>query len=131
MKKDIRSEEDIKLLVDYFYTKAKSDAQIGYIFNEVVQLSWEEHLPTIYKFWDSILFGTATYRGNPMIKHIELNQKEPLTLSHFNKWIDLWNNAVNENFEGNKAEEAKTKAKSMKELMLFKIKQSENPNFIQ
>ncbi len=131
MKKDITTIEDIQLLVDTFYTKAKADETIGHFFNEVIELDLEEHLPKIYRFWESILFGKANYRGNPMLKHIDLHQKSAMTVEHFDKWITLWEATTDEYFEGTKATEAKTKAKTMKELMLYKIKQSENPNFIQ
>ncbi len=120
---DILSESDIKLLVDEFYKKVVVDPVIGFIFNDVVKLSWEKHIPVMYAFWSSFLLGTNTYTGNPMSKHIELDKKVALTKIHFDRWLELWEGTVNENFKGVNADEAKTRAKHIAGLMLFKIEQ--------
>ena len=103
MKKDIENIEDIKLLVDSFYKKVIPDKTIGYFFTEVVKFDWEVHLPIMYSFWDSILFGTMNYKGNPMIKHIEMNKKENLHKEHFDQWMKLWGETIDELFVGEKA----------------------------
>jgi len=76
MKTDIRNRKDIEKLVNTFYNKVKTDAVIGYLFTEVARVNWEEHLPKMYDFWENILFCTANYNGNPMMKHKELHQKK-------------------------------------------------------
>jgi len=38
---------------------------------------------------ESILLDKKGYKGNPMLKHIELNRKEALTAVHFDRWIEL------------------------------------------
>ena len=123
-KQDIASETDIKLLVDNFYTKVIADPVIGFIFNEVIKLSWEKHIPVMYTFWSSILLGTASYSGNPMLKHVELNKAIKLTQQHFDRWLQLWESTVNENFNGPKALEAITRAKNIAGLMHLKIQQT-------
>lgn len=120
-KKDITTEEDIKLLVDSFYKKVIPDKSIGFIFTEVVKLSWEKHIPVMYSFWSSILLGTNSYRNNPMIKHLELNKMAPLTSQHFDRWLVLWEETVNEFFEGKTAKEAIQRAKNIAALMQHKI----------
>jgi len=45
MKKDIHNRNDIIRLVDAFYDKIKTDQVIGFIFNEVAHVNWENHLP--------------------------------------------------------------------------------------
>ena len=64
---DIESKDDIILLVNEFYTKIQIDPIIGYIFTDVAKLDWNVHLPKMYSFWESILFGTGSYKGNPMV----------------------------------------------------------------
>ena len=128
---DIQTKSDIEVLVNAFYEKALTDESIGHFFTKVVQLSFEEHLPTIYSFWDSVLFGTMTYRGNPMLKHIALHQKQALDKVHFDRWLQLFFETVDEHFQGEKADEAKQKATNMANLMLFKIGQSGSQYFIQ
>jgi len=131
MKQDIQTRADIEFLLNQFYKKATTDVIIGHFFTIVVQLNWEVHLPIIYNFWESVLFGSGSYRGNPVLKHIDLDQKEHLTDAHFEQWLHLWRTTIDEHFAGTKAEEAKQRAEMMAKLMLFKIDQSRNPNFIQ
>jgi hemoglobin len=63
----------------------------------------------MYDFWSSMLLGDQTYRGNPLQKHLPL----AIDQSHFNRWLSLFKETVDENFEGDKAEEVKMRAKSI------------------
>ena len=122
--KEISDPEDIKLLVDRFYEKVIVDESIGYFFKDVVRLDWQVHIPVMYNFWESILLGGSQYKGNPMVKHIELSKKEKLKPEHFIRWLDLWEKTIRENFSGTKAEEAINRARQIAELMKFKIEQA-------
>ena len=119
---DIQDKDDIKILVDAFYKKVLEDEVIGFIFTQTVKFIWEKHIPTMYDFWDSTLFHTSIYRGNPMQKHIVLNDKIELTNHRFERWLSLWESTVDENFKGKKAKEAKEKARTIGEIMKYKIK---------
>ncbi|MFN8325707.1 group III truncated hemoglobin [Flavobacterium sp.] len=120
MKTDIRNRKDIEKLVNTFYDKIKTDAVIGYLFNDVAKVNWEKHLPKMYDFWENILFYTADYDGNPMEKHKELHQKSPLNPSHFNHWNMLFTKTVDEIFEGKKADEIKNRALNISAAMMYK-----------
>ena len=109
MKTDIQSKNDIVQLIDTFYAKVKSNNLIGYIFTEIAQLNWEHHLPIMYDFWSSMLLGDQSYRGNPFQKHLPL----PVQPQHFQQWLKLFHQTVNENFEGEKAEEVKMRAETI------------------
>jgi len=130
-KPDIQSHSDIQFLVDSFYAKIKKDALLADIFNNHMKLSFEKHLPIMYSFWQSVLLGAASYKGNVMLEHIQLNKRVSLEEKHFDRWIELWEATINTSFEGALAEEAKKRARLMKDLMLYKIKQSEKDGFIQ
>lgn len=123
MKKDIESLEDIELLVNSFYSKVRKDETIGYVFNEVARVNWETHLPVMHRFWETVLFGKASFKGNPIAKHMALHTKTPLTDQHFSQWLYLWKATVDELFTGKMAESAKSKAELMKTLMLGKVQQ--------
>jgi hemoglobin len=129
--KDIQNRSDIEFLINAFYEKVIKDDVIGYIFTDVVQLNWETHIPVMYDFWETILLDQMKYKGNPMLKHIELNKKEPLQSQHFERWIALWEGTIDHHFVGENADEAKKRANLMGGLMQYKIKQSENDGFIQ
>ncbi|MBI2269269.1 MAG: group III truncated hemoglobin [Bacteroidetes bacterium] len=127
-KHDISTEADIKLLIDSFYKKVIADPTIGFIFTNIVALSWEKHIPIMNSFWGSVLLGKNTYSGNPMIKHIELDKKIMLKKEHFDKWLLLWEDTVHENFSGENAREAISRAKNIASLMQFKIEQNQVTN---
>ena len=121
MKKDIETIEDIKKLIDTFYEKVKVDPVIGFIFNEVVRVNWEIHLPIMYKFWENTLFYTGSYEGNPLELHKNIHQLTPLTTLHFNQWIMLFNKSVDELFNGSNATLAKQRALSIATVLQIKI----------
>ena len=119
--KDIETKADIILLVDHFYSKVQNNQTIGPIFTQVANVDWSHHLPKMYDFWESILFGKAIYKGNPMLTHFALNEKAPLKTEEFNTWKTIFYEVVDELFAGENAETIKQKAQSIADLMHFKI----------
>jgi len=130
MKHDIKDRADLQLLVDTFYTKVRADETIGYLFNEVAQVNWEQHLPRMYDFWENILFQTGGFKGNPMVAHVQLHQKSPLSAAHFARWQQLFLTTVDELFEGDKAELIKQRARSIATMMQIKVSPSNDPKSI-
>ena len=120
MKPDIQNRKDIEVLVNAFYEKVKTDAVIGYLFNDVAQVNWATHLPKMYDFWENILFFTGNYDGNPMAKHKELHQKSTMNPSHFAHWNKLFTETVDHIYEGAKAEEIKNRALNISAAMMYK-----------
>ena len=124
MKKDITDLSDIKIMVDTFYNKVNQDELLSLIFNDEARVNWETHLPKMYDFWNSILFGGKNYKGQPFPKHLVLN----IGTQHFERWIALFKESVNSLFEGAKADEAKMRGESIAQIFQFKIK-SLKPDF--
>ena len=122
-KRDIQNREDVQLLIDTFYSRAKTDPLIGHFFTEVVVLIWEKHMPTMYDFWESTLFNTWSYKGNPMQKHLELNLKSALKPEHFKQWLALFHQTADSLFAGEKVELAKTRSLSIATMIQVKIHQ--------
>jgi hemoglobin len=117
MKKDVANIEDIQLLVDAFYTKVKADDLLGSIFNGVIQDRWPEHLDKMYRFWQTVLLGEHTYYGSPFAPHAKL----PMEKKHFDRWLKLFEETLDEYFSGTIAEEAKWRAAKMAEMFQYKI----------
>jgi hemoglobin len=120
-KHDIQSKADVELLVTSFYKKVIPDSVIGFFFTEVVTLSWEDHIPVMVGFWEHVLLGSPTYQGNPMDKHFALNKLSPMKPEHFQRWLTLWKETVEENFSGPVAENAISRAVSISGIMEHKI----------
>ena len=114
---DITSLSDIKLLVDQFYEKVKTDPLLSPIFHAVIQNKWPEHLEKMYRFWQTVLLEEQTYFGGPFPPHARL----PINQEHFDRWLELWSSVVDDNFSGEKAEETKWRAGKMATLFLSKI----------
>jgi hemoglobin len=116
-KNDISTLDDIKLLVDTFYTKVQKDDFIGPIFNEKIAHRWPDHLEKMYRFWQTILLEVHTYSGSPFPPHKHL----PIDKVHFDRWMALFIETVDNLFTGAIANEAKLRAKNMADMFNYKI----------
>jgi hemoglobin len=117
MKKEISTMNEIKELVDKFYEKVNSDELLSPVFNIEAKVDWEEHLPRMYRFWGTQLIGTGDYSGWPFPPHMELH----ITKAHFERWVHLFMETINENFTGPVAETAKEKAKNIASIFIHKL----------
>lgn len=111
MTRDLRDRADVLELVESFYHRAFADPLIGPIFTDVAHMDLEHHLPIMCDFWQTVLFRAGLYRRNALQLHFVLNAKHPLEREHFDRWLSLWVENVDELFSGEKAEIAKTQAR--------------------
>ena len=121
MKTDILNASDIKLLVDRFYDKVRTHKDLGPIFDDVMKINWELHLPKMYKFWGNIVFQTGEYKGFPFATHMTVNEKAPLTPELFDAWLTLFHSTIDELFEGPESEALKFKSRNIKEVWSVKM----------
>ncbi len=105
---------NIELLVNIFYDKVKKDALLAPFFEHV---DWPHHLPVMYNFWSSMLLGDQSYQGSPFHKHLSL----ALQAQHFDRWLNLFIETVDENFEGEQAQEVKERARHIAKVFQFKL----------
>jgi hemoglobin len=123
-KHDIKSRKDIDELVDAFYAKAVTDEVIGHIFTDVAKINLKTHLPIIGDFWESLVFNNAAYHGRPMSPmkvHLTIDDKHPLKPEHFERWLKLFAETVDETFRGEKATFIKHRSQSIGANMVRKI----------
>jgi hemoglobin len=128
MRKDIENRADIDLLMQHFYARAIQDDKIGYIFTDVAKLDLEHHLPVIGDFWETLLFRTGDYARhgrNPLRVHGELSKKELLTFEHFERWLEIFTETVDELFSGETADFIKTRADAIANRMLEFVSRGE------
>jgi hemoglobin len=114
---DILSLDDVKTLVDDFYGKIRDNELLSPIFNGVIKDNWPAHLEKMYGFWQTLLLDVQAYSGSPFLKHAKL----PIEKEHFDTWIGLFNETVDEHFTGEKASEAKWRAARMSEMFQYKL----------
>ncbi|MCO6461217.1 MAG: group III truncated hemoglobin [Saprospiraceae bacterium] len=113
MKRDISSLEDIENIIRIFYERVRSDNEIGFFFTEVVQINWERHIPNMCSFWESVLFYSGDYSGNPLSAHRAIHKKYNTQPNHFKKWLYLFNAVIDNDYSGPNAEKMKHHARSI------------------
>ncbi|MGF7038498.1 group III truncated hemoglobin [Mucilaginibacter lappiensis] len=121
-KHDILTLDDIKILVDTFYTRVADDALLAPVFMERLGDHWTAHLEKMYTFWQTVLLEEYTYNGAPFPPHARL----PVDAAHFDTWLSLFNATIDSLFTGEKADEAKWRAGKMAQLFQLKIAHFKN-----
>jgi len=117
VKADVLNREDVVLFVNSFYEKVRIDDLIGPVFAGVINDNWQPHLEKMYRFWETVLLGNHTYSGAPFMPHAQL----PLEQKHFDRWLQLFDQTLDQHFDGPVAEDAKARAAKMAVMFLSKI----------
>lgn len=105
---DINTNDDVKLLVDTFYARAREDDFISPIFVKFID-NWDRHHIKLYQFWRTVILKQKAYSAKPVQMHFKM----PLTQAHFDRWLEIWIDTVDNLFEGENAEIAKFRGKKM------------------
>lgn len=116
MKHDITNSADVELMVRTFYNNLLQNEEVKPIFAHV---DFEKHFPHMFAFWEFVLLDKAGYTANVFDKHVNL----PLTEHHFTIWLATFENTVNALFEGEKAQMAIFRAKTIGHSFQAKLKQ--------
>lgn len=121
---DIVNRDNLYLLVKRFYVKLLDDNLLKAFFADLnTDEKLEHHLQILVDFWDQQLFYNGTYNRNALQPHLNLHQKLPFKKELFEQWIKLFNQTIDENFEGAQANQAKIKAQSIATVIQIKISQ--------
>jgi hemoglobin len=90
------SETTIRVLVDSFYVRVRSDPTLGPIFaNAIAEEAWSAHFEKMYAFWSSVMLRSGRYKGNPVATHREVAGVAP---PMFGNWLDLFEATVKDLF---------------------------------
>ena len=114
----LHREEQIKELVDCFYSRVRQDELLGPVFARAIGDHWEEHLTKMIDFWSTVVLASRRYKGNPMQVHINLPR---LNQVHFDRWLALWRVTTSELLDQVHAQVFVTKAEFMAERLLSAI----------
>lgn len=118
--KDIETTEDIKLLVETFYTHVMNDEILAPVFVKL-NFDLESHLPIMIAFWSGILLDIHSYKGNPVKVHQQINSIAKLSSIHFERWLAIWAETTRTLFSGIITEEAISRSKSIAVVMQSKL----------
>ncbi|SHJ42174.1 group III truncated hemoglobin [Aquimarina spongiae] len=114
--KEIHNREDVFVLVSTFYKRIRKDDTLGPIFNHhLAEEQWPAHIQKLTDFWMTALFGVASFKGNPVKAHknVDKSLNHTVTQLHFGKWLQLWFSTIDGLYEGKLAQRAKDAARKM------------------
>ncbi len=107
---DIQTARDVQALVDAFYHKANQDDLLAPAFRAAAHVYWPRHLTSFYEFWSTELLSPhPTITPRPVPAHLALPRSTP----HHNRWVQLFDAAVEERFAGQRAGHAKSVARQV------------------
>ena len=107
---DLDSVEEISDMVHRFYRDVNADDLLGPVFNDIAHVDWTTHLPKLTAFWARALLGIDGYRGNPFARHADTHAAAPLTSTHFERWLTLFNHTLAAGWNGPNTERARALA---------------------
>jgi hemoglobin len=107
MRIDQISEDGIRRLVDEFYAKVRTDAELAPIFNRAIPGDWGLHLATMRDFWSSVMLTSGRYKGNPVAVHLRIDGMDPQL---FDRWLQLFDETCGELFNASLADTFRAKA---------------------
>ena len=124
MQRDLKDRDDINNLVVSFYNKVRKNEEIGYFFNKSIK-DWDAHLEKLTDFWESNLFFTGSFSGNPAMAHVKVDAEHnhSITEYHFGIWLNLWFQTIDELYEGEMAQRLKNNARKMSTHLFLRIYQ--------
>lgn len=112
---DLCTEADVRTVVHAFYRDVEADPVIGSFF---AGLDWPAHLPTMVRFWSSVVFHTGAYHGRPFDPHVRM---PGLDRAHFARWLARFEQTVDAHFAGENAGRMKAKAGQIAGLFQMKL----------
>ena len=110
MSRDIDTIEDVERLVRTFYRAAIPDPLLGSVFHDF-GVDWSVHIPKLVDFWAGRLLDIPGYTGNPVGAHQPVLDRCPFGPAELERWLELWEETVDEQFVGEVAELAKQRAR--------------------
>jgi hemoglobin len=108
--RDLDSPDQIAEMVTRFYRDVAQDDLLGPVFEDVAQVDWSEHLPKLTAFWCRALLGIEGYVGNPYRAHSLVNDRAPLSIAHFERWLALFHETLEAGWRGPNVDRALTLA---------------------
>lgn len=109
---DLGSVDQIEVLVREFYRRVAVDDVLGPAFAGM-HVDWSEHLPKMVEFWSWQLLGVRGYEGQPLPVHQEVATRFPVGATQFTRWLELFDETIDEHFRGPGAEATHVRARKM------------------
>ena len=106
------TEAELTLLVERFYSKVRTDEELGPVFDNAIE-DWSDHLLRMSDFWSSVMLTSGRYKGNPMAAH--LKHRETIRPPMFTRWLELWFETASQTLDEAGAADVMAKAERIAE----------------
>jgi hemoglobin len=125
---DLDSRPRIHDAVVGFYREVVFDDLLGPVFDEVAEVDWQVHIPTLIDYWCRVLLGQPMAGGPLLAPHARVHRLEPFTTEMFDRWTGLWASTVDAAWSGPLADRAKSHATRVAGTLERKLPQLEGPS---
>lgn len=107
---DLVTRADVESLLRPFYGRVLVDDLLAEPFTEIRERGLDSHLPVMCDFWETVLFRAGRYQGSALRVHRAVHDLHRLRASQFLRWLSLWNDTIDQMYDGPVAEHAKIQA---------------------
>ncbi len=92
MQYDVITRENIRKMVDRFYSQVLKDDIVADFFidklgDEMISDEWQNHLNLLTDFWASLILKDNSYSGQPIKPHMKM---KGLKRETFEQWLKLF-----------------------------------------
>lgn len=107
---DLATRADVESLLRRFYGRVLVDDVLAGPFADIRERGLDSHLPVMCDFWETVLFRAGLYRGSALRVHRLVHDRHQLCANDFLRWLRLWNDTIDQMFDGPVADHAKVQA---------------------
>jgi hemoglobin len=107
--RDIATENDVGVVVRRFYRAVIADPLLGPLF-ERYGVDWPHHIPKLERYWQRVLLERAGAQVNTIAAHGPVQRSTPFDREHIERWLELWDEALDDWYAGPVTERAKARA---------------------
>ena len=87
---DLTDRADVEVLPRRFYGRVFADHVLAEPFTELGAKGLDPHLRVMCDFWENRSVPRGAFHGNALLVHRQLDNRHPLSASHFVRWLALW-----------------------------------------
>jgi hemoglobin len=115
--RDIVTANDVGVVVRHFYRGVIADPLLGPLF-ERYGMDWPHHIPKLELYWKHVLVERPGSPVNTVAAHGPVQRAAPFDHEHVDRWLALWEEAVDDLYVGPTAERAKLRARQVGRALL-------------
>jgi hemoglobin len=110
--RDITTGNDVGVIVGRFYRSLIADPLLGPLF-ERYGVDWPTHIPKLERYWEHVLLGGTGSPVNTIAAHGPVQRATPFGRQLTDRWVELWEETIDDLYVGPVAERAKQRARDV------------------